>query len=57
MARWKEHFQEVLNRDTPEAPPQEEEGEELTSQWHPQGKGNQDALKSGTHHGRDAESR
>ena len=27
--RWKEHFQEVLNIDTPEEPPQEEEEEEL----------------------------
>jgi hypothetical protein len=31
MARWKEHFQEVLNREAPEEPPQEEgeEGQEL----------------------------
>ena len=27
--KWKEHFQKVLNRDAPEEPPQEEEGEEL----------------------------
>jgi hypothetical protein len=27
LVRWKEHFQEVLNRDTPEEPPQEEEEE------------------------------
>ena len=27
LERWKEHFQEVLNRDTPEDPPQEEEEE------------------------------
>ncbi|XP_018015247.1 uncharacterized protein LOC108672131 [Hyalella azteca] len=31
MARWKEHFQEVLNREAPEEPPEEvgEEGQEL----------------------------
>ncbi|XP_062604700.1 uncharacterized protein LOC134266492 [Saccostrea cucullata] len=31
LARWREHFEEVLNRDTPESPPQDEhdEGEEL----------------------------
>ncbi|KAI4901974.1 hypothetical protein NFI96_006075 [Prochilodus magdalenae] len=27
LRRWKEHFQEILNRDTPEEPPQEEEEE------------------------------
>ena len=27
FGRWKEHFQEVLNRNAPEDPPQEEEEE------------------------------
>ena len=27
LSRWKEHFQEVLNRETPEDPPQDDEGE------------------------------
>ena len=28
LARWKEHFEEVLNRDAPDSPPEEEEREE-----------------------------
>ena len=28
LARWKEHFEEVLTRHTPESPPQNEEGDE-----------------------------